>query len=464
MRVAMFSPLSPVQTAIADYTEGLLPGLARHFDLTLVTTGDYTPTHPLFQPAAAAPLPVIGYGEFQRRAAEFDLVVYQLGDEARMHGYMFDALPRYPGVIVLHDLVLHHAIVGLTLGRGDVAGYRAEMRYAYGDEGEQAASQVIAGRGEELGLYMRYPLAERSLDNCRGVIIHNNYVLREVQRMRPGLPAQRIVQPFFLPNDFPAGFDGAAFRRELGLADRPVAASFGFFVPDKRLGLILRAFKRLLSRHPDAVYLLVGGHSPYYDLAGELRGMGLEGRVRLTGWQTGVPFAKYMHTADVAVHLRYPHIGGTPYTPIRLLGLGVPTIVSAIEPLAELPADAVVRIPPNDPEEEALLFAAMDYLLNRRDVASAMAENGRRYVLQNHDMTLVVEQYAAFLQEIAASRGADARASLSAAGPLTLPQTLARAAGAALADMGLADPSDRLLSPLATAIHDLSGRTDRARR
>ncbi len=463
MRVAMFSPLTPVQSAIADYTEGLLPGLAQQFDLTLVTTGDYAPTHPLFRPGGRLEDRVISYEKFRQQADVYDLVVYQLGDEARIHGYMFDAIPRYPGVIVLHDLVLHHAVVGLTLARGDIAGYLNEMRYAYGEAGEKPAQEVIAGRGEELGIYMRYPLVERWLDNALGVIAHNNYVIEQVRQRRPGLPIRRIVQPFFLPEGFPADFDSAAFRQELGLTDRPVIASFGFFIPDKRLGLILRAFKRLLTRHPDAVYLLVGGHSPYYDLEAELRSMGLGGKVRLTGWLSSVPFVKHMFVADVAVHLRYPHIGGTPYTPIRLLGLGVPTIVSDIEPLAELPDDSVVRIKPNAPDEEAMLFAAMDYLLTHREVAAEMAANGRRYVSEHHNMDLVVSQFAEFLTSVAITRQTAPVPSKLPGGNVSLSLTLARIAGAGLADMGLQSASEQLLRPLAETIHGLTSLTQRPR-
>ncbi len=464
MRIAMFSPLSPVQTAIADYTEGLLPGLAQRFDLTLVTTGDYVPTHPLFQPDGLLSHRVISYDSFRRQADTFDLVVYQLGDEARIHGYMFDAIPRFPGVIVLHDLVLHHAIVGLTLARGDVAGYLAEMRYAYGEAGEKLAREMIAGRGEELGLYMRYPLVERWLDNALGIIAHNNYVVETVRQIRPGLPVERIVQPFFLPEGFPADFDGNAFRQELGLADRPVIASFGYFIPDKRLSLILRAFKRLLTRHPDAIYLLVGGHSPYYDLEGELRAMGLGGKVRVTGWLSGVPFVKHMFVTDVAVHLRYPHIGGTPYTPIRLLGLGVPTIVSDIEPLAELPHDAVVRIKPNEADEEGMLLAAMDYLLTRRDVAAAMAANGRQYVAEHHNMESVVSQFADFLRAIAMARKTPDVSAQLVSSPQSASGTLTRIAGAALADMGLRSPSETLLRPLAQTIHSLTSSSQTSKR
>jgi glycosyltransferase involved in cell wall biosynthesis len=463
MHLAMFSPLSPLKTAIADYTEGLLPSLMQRFEITLVTSGDYSPTHPLFHaPAGKRALAHISYDEFCRRSGDFDLVVYQLGDEAKIHGYMFEALKRFPGVIVLHDLVLHHAIVGMTLSFGDVTGYIAEMRYSYGKAGEELARQVIAGNGEQL-MY-RYPLVERVLDNSLGVIVHNNYVLNQVHAIRPQLPATCIVQPFFLPEEFPQDFDGAAFRRQLGLAEHPTVASFGFFIPDKRLGLVLRAFKRLLTRHSEARYLLVGGTSPHYDLAAELRSIGLADAVRLTGWQTPVPFVQHMFVPDVAVHLRYPHIGGTPYTPVRLLGLGVPTIVSDIEPLADLPSDAIVRIKPDDQDEEMMLYAAMDYLLTHRDVSMAMAAKGREYILRHHDINLVTAQYEEFLKYIVAQPRAR-RPANTAVSPETHASwsPVVYPVGAALSSMGVTDPSNHLLLPIARALQTLVGTPTRGK-
>ncbi len=369
---------------------------------------------------------------------------------------MFDAIPKFPGFIVLHDLVLHHAVIGMTLGRGDKAGYLAWLKQAYGAEGQQVAQSVLSGRGDEPNLFLRYPVVEPWLAGSLGVIGHNNYVVDQVRERTPGIPVRRIVQHFFLPEGFPPGFDGGAFRRELGLTDDPVVASFGFFIPDKRLGLVMRAFKRLLRRHPRATYLLVGGSSPHYDLQGELNTMGLGGRVRLTGWQSQVSFVKHLFVPDVAVHLRYPHIGGTPYTPVRLLGLGIPTIVSDIEPLAELPPDAVVRVRPNEPDEESMLFAAMDYLLTRPDVAAAMGKNGQGYIAANHNLPAVIEQFVDFFAPPSRRPSAPQPTPTRRTRAQTLSARMSSLAGSALADSGLRESSEALLAPVARVIRDLS--------
>jgi len=457
MRIALFTPLSPIRSALVDLIEGLLPSLAQAFDITLVTDGSYRPTTALCRPGSHPYVPWISYSQFQNRAHDFDLVVYQLGDEPNIHGYMFHALHRYPGLLLLHDLVLHHAIAELTLNRGDPDAYIAEMRYSYGDEGERLAHQVMTGQGEML--FNQYPLVERVLDSSLGAIVYNDYMRAKIGALRPDLPVRRLALHFHMPAGLSEDFDGAGFRRQLGLDKGPVVATFGLFNSQKRLEVGLQAFKRLLRRYPAATYLLVGAQITDCGLQTKLDTLGLRDHVRLTGWLDPVDFVKYMFVADVAVHLRYPHIGGMPYTPVRLLGLGVPTIISDIEPLASFPPDSVVRIVPDRPDEEALLFAAIDYLLGHADVARAMAANARRYILEQHGVARLGDQYVDFIREIGGRRDAlllqlearrkDVRVSRDSASPLT------RVAGQALADLGVLPSQELALAPLARAIRDL---------
>ena len=457
MRIALFTPVSPVQSALVDHIEGVLPTLAERFDITVVTDGSYRPTHRMFTEANDQHIPWISYDDFGRGADAFDLVIYQLGDEPNIHGYMFDALHRYPGLIFLHDLVLQHAIMGLTLNRGDPGAYIAEMRYSYGEEGERLAEEVMAGRGESL--FLRYPLVERVLDGSLAVVGYNEYLCSRVESICPDLPVRHIPHHFYLPDGFPAEFDSASFRRDLGLGSAAVVATFGLFNSQKRLDVALRAFRRLLRRRAEVVYLLVGAPSYYPELNARIQEMGLGNSVRLTGWLSPVEFVKHMHVADVAVQLRYPHVGGTPYTPTRLLGLGVPTLISDIEPLAELPSNAVVRIVPDRPNEEAMVFAAIDYLLQHRDVAEALAENGRQYVARERSVASIADKYVSLIQEVADNHlelQSRARARTRELRPGAAPyDRLIRVAGGALAELGVSSRADCLLGPVARAIYGL---------
>ena len=108
VKVAYYSPLPPSRSGVADYSALLLPALERRIDVTVVPRGG--------RAGAAAPV------------AMPTSALYHVGNDPERHGWIVEALRRRPGVVVLHDFVLHHLVAGITLGRGDADGYLDAMR------------------------------------------------------------------------------------------------------------------------------------------------------------------------------------------------------------------------------------------------------------------------------------------------------------------------------------------------
>ncbi|MBC7233183.1 MAG: glycosyltransferase [Chloroflexi bacterium] len=442
MRIALFSPLSPLQTAIADHVEGLLPYLAEFAEMDLFIDDGYVPSNPTVR----SNFVVHNYRDFPNLASQYDIAVYHMGNEPNYHGYIYHMLRQYPGIVVLHDLVLHHCIYGLTVAKGDIEGYLAEMRYSYGREGEIVATQIVEGRNPDL-MY-RYPLMERVLDSSRGVIVHNNYALHQVWKKRPKLPAVCIPQHFYLPDGLTFTEDRKALRERFGLEGRFVVASYGI-LGDKHLNITLRAFSRFRRTFPEAVYLLVGPIAD--DVVSLVRSLGLEDVVRIVGWQDPIHFVRYMLVADLAIQLKYPHVGGTPYTPIRLLGLGIPTIISNIEPLAEIPENCCARVDLGGTEEDELLVI-MEYLATHEASRQEMAENGRRYVQENHDPRKVALQYKRFIERTLST---PARVAPGIGQTISWQERLIEDVATILAEWGISADDDHLLLPIAEAIASL---------
>jgi hypothetical protein len=173
--------------------------------------------------------------------------------------------------------------------------------------------------------------------------------------------------------------------------------------------------------------------------------------VVLTGWVNTLDFARHMFAVDLAVHLRYPHVGGTPYTPFRLIGLGVPTIVSNIAPLAGIPADCCARIDPDETEEEVLV-ATLKYLAAHPEARRQMGENARRFVRTHHDARQAAEDHLAFFERVL---GATPPPPPLRPGTVGYDATLLSTLGATLAAWDLADADDRWLVPIAGALAGL---------
>ena len=101
MKVAYYSPMPPERSGIADYSAHLLPALRERLDVVVA--------------------------QRRRRAPKADLALYHVGNNPDAHGWIVDALRKRPGVVVLHDFVLHHLVAGLTIGRRDGHGYLDAM-------------------------------------------------------------------------------------------------------------------------------------------------------------------------------------------------------------------------------------------------------------------------------------------------------------------------------------------------
>ena len=391
MKVSYFSPLPPSTSGIADYSALLLPALEQLIDVEVVRPGR------------------------TRSVADADVALYHVGNDPDAHGWIVDALKRRPGVVVLHDFVIHHLVAGLTIGRHDGHAYLAAMEREAGVPGRLLGYGVLEGRVPPLWEVrpQEFPLAGEVLDRATSVIVHSRYVETLVREHGYDGPLQRIEHPAWpVPELVPAAMEGA-----------PLIGSFGHINESKRVPQLLTAFAALRRKRHDARLLLVGSESPGFDLAGRIERTGLDA--------TGVVREPYveeerlwslMVACDAVVLLRAPTMGETSGAAIRALSLGKPLVVSNVGWFAELPDDVAFRVPVGGDEEVQALAAALRRLADPA-TAAAMGEAARSLVARDHDVHRVAEQYVAVLEE--------------AAGGAAVREAVLQEVAAAAADTGL---------------------------
>jgi glycosyltransferase involved in cell wall biosynthesis len=375
MRVAYYSPLPPETSGVADYSALLLPALRRHVEVVL--------------PKRGSTKPVRGT----------DVALYHVGNDPSAHGWIVEALRRRQGVVVLHELVLHHLVAGLTVGRKDAAGYLDAMEREAGVVGRMLAHGVLDNRLPPLWETRPedFPLAGEVLELARehGVIVHSRYVEDAVRARGFDGPVHRIPHPAWpAPDVEPAPLEGD-----------PLVGCLGHLNPNKRVPQLLEAFVRLRESRPGARLLLVGPSAARFDLDGWLDRFGLARDPALVR-EPYVPEARLwslMAACDVVVSLRAPTMGETSGSAIRALSLGRPLVVSGLGWFAELPDDIARKIPVGEGEVDALVAAL---------AAPPGGEAARAYAAREHGLERVAEAYAAALEE--AGGGAEVRESVLA--------------------------------------------------
>ena len=367
MKVAYYSPLPPTRSGIADYSALLLPALENRVD-------------------------VVPIGRRRRLGPrDVDVRLYHVGNNPDAHGWIVDTLRRKPGVVVLHDFVLHHLVAGLTVGRGNGHGYLDAMEREGGVVGRLLGHGVLDKRIPPLweSRPEDFHLAGEVLDLATGLIVHSRYVEGRARAAGYEGPIWRIPHPAWkVPAVEPAPIEGS-----------PLIGSFGNVNASKRIPQLLEAFAALRRERPDARLLLVGAVSPGFDLDRRLQRLGLseEGIVR-EAYVEEDQLWSLMAACDVCVNLRAPTMGETSGSVIRQLSLGKPVVVSDVGWFAELPDSVALKVPVDAGETDAL-YAALELLARDEGARAAMSASALDLVGREHDLDRTAELYVAALEQ-----------------------------------------------------------------
>jgi glycosyltransferase involved in cell wall biosynthesis len=361
VRVAYYSPLPPSRSGIADYSALLLSELEKRIDVAVARPGRF------------------------RRDPAADVALYHVGNDAEAHGWIVDALRKRRGVVVLHEFVLHHLVVGLTFARGDGPAYLAAMEREAGIVGRMLGHAVLENKISPLWETRPedFPLAGEVLDLADALIVHSRYVEERARGVGFTRPIVRIPHPAWpVPPIAPAAVEGD-----------PLYGCFGHLNDAKRIPQLVAAFARLRERRPGARLLLVGS------LSERLARLELpEGVVRRDYVPEDELWA-LMAACDAIVGLRSPTMGETSGSAIRALSLGKPIVVSDVGWFSELPDDAALKVPVDEHEEDTL-FAALEALADPA-AREAMSRRALELVDREHRVDRVAEAYAAALETLA---------------------------------------------------------------
>ncbi len=337
-RLAWFSPTPPTRSGISAYSAEILPLLGPTYAIDV-----FVEERALDESAVAAlegaegVFPAREFVPRHARAA-YDLTVYQLGN-ARCHDYMWPYLLRYRGLVVLHDLALHHSRAMALLQRGRKDDYRAEFRWSHPDARPEIAEAAVAGLPGVV--YYLWPMTRVALAAGRLVAVHNAALAAALAAESPTTPVRSLRM----------GVRDVAVPAPPRTPDHElVLACYGLVTPEKRIPQVLRAFATVAPRA--ATLLLVGDTVPHYDVAADIAALGLTDRVTVTGFVQDADLDQWITRADICLCLRWPTARETSASWLRCLAAAKPTVVTDLL--------QTVTVPTLDPRTWALAHASED--------------------------------------------------------------------------------------------------------
>ena len=404
MKLAFWSPLSPQPTGIADYSEELVPYLAKAGAEIHLIVDNYEPTNKKL----IEKFPWHYAKDFEAVSAteKFDLNVYQIGNSA-YHRYALNAALRLPGIVVLHDLVLQHLFLGLSVERGNESLYLSEMKRAYGSRGQALGRQIATALGSEL-LTSKFPLCERLVERSYGVLVLTRFMQHWLEDRFGSMPVGKFIERaphhYAPPPSLPAKTPSEA-RRILGLPqDTFLVSTFGLVSPAKHVDRAIEGFRQFLISGIDAKFLVVGEVQNGYRFDDNLTSS-LKDKLVFVGRQTMENFYLYMLACDVVINLRFPSTGELSGTLIRTLGMGKPVLVSNSGQFADFPEHTVARIDLGPPEVPSIRNT-LKWFYDNPSLRQAMGNFAMEHVASYYKLEHEAEAYLTFLQKVLSARHA----------------------------------------------------------
>jgi hypothetical protein len=350
------APLPPMRTGVADYAVNLLDALR-----TLMRV------------------------EVEPR--ECDLRMYHLGNN-QLHGAIYDRALAEPGIVVLHDAVLHHFL----LGRLDERAYVDEFVYNYGEWSRDLAFQLWRNRARS-GLdarYFEYPMLKRIAERSRAIVVHNPAAAAIVRRHAPAARIVEIPHVFLASEPVPA-HETEPLRKSWGFpSGAAIFGLFGHLRESKRVLPVLRVFGKLAGGLN--IGLLVAGECASADLARAMRPLLDHPRLRRVGYIAERDFPRASLAVDACINLRYPSAGETSGISIRMMGAGKPVIVTESAENSRFPEDACLRVEPGA-AEESMLAEYVTWLAKFPEAGRQIGARAQRHILGQHAPSRVARLY-----------------------------------------------------------------------
>jgi glycosyltransferase involved in cell wall biosynthesis len=391
-RIAFFTPLRPIKSGIADYSEELCPLLAEHYDIDIYIEEYIAKNRELKNLADIYPA-----SEFVWRNLKYpyDVNIYQMGNNT-CHAYIYPYAFQYPGILVLHDYNLHHSRLKMAVDTHKLHEYGAEIEYCYpGEKGEVLADTVISGMGSRFQ-YFKFPYNKILIDASLLTAVHSSYVKEIIEKEVPAARVAKITMgvPEIKPDKSRVG--GLRKKHKLQPNDI-ILASFGAVTPEKRIVPIMRVFKELISKQAKIKYVMVGNRSEDLDIDKLVKDLKLEDKVIVTGFVERDDFFNYLALADVCINMRYPTVRETSAALLRILAMGKPVVISDLLHLGDIPEEIAIKIPLMD--EEEVLLRELRHLIKNKSRREKMSKAGLHFIRENHSLEVMRDSYLPVIEE-----------------------------------------------------------------
>lgn len=389
LKIAFFTPLPPLESGIADYSEDIIKELCKYCDIDVFVEETYN-ANSVFPDNVS----MYSHRAYPARCGQYADTVFQVGN-SEYHFYMYQYIRKYHGTVVLHDYNLHGAFYhyAVTACKGNYDFYKTLIDTDYTDSDKYIQSLRNGSANPDLyGIELNSYIT----DSADRIIVHSQYSRKKL--LEKNIARNVTVIPLYaeiLPLT-----DRRETKQKNGFSpDKTVISAFGGIHRTKRIIPTIKAFSRLRKENQNVHLMLVG--KPSEDIKPELESLilseNLKDSVTITGYTDIEKFKEYIDMSDICLNLRYPYNGETSGSLMRILAKGRCVVVNDIGSFSEIPDNACVKLPSvgdmGEVKEPDEIYSVLKRLVCSPGERLEKASYAREYAEKVLDIKYVAEKY-----------------------------------------------------------------------
>lgn len=394
MKIAYFSPFSPMKSGISDFSEELVIKLKEYHDITLFADHGIVDNEII-----NANFEIMDIFDYENEAvrAQFDIAVFHMGNNYTFHKDIAGIFLKYGGILELHDVALHHFLADATVVQGEKDNYIRAMKYCHGHVGEEQARAFLRGKRKApwANESLKYMVNKYFIDRAQAVIVHSDFAYEIVKGLRNEVPVVKIE--LHTPEMCRYSQEQKnEIRKQLGIENNKlILGAYGYASAEKRILQILNALALYKKTNKNFHFYIVGKVASI-NIEKEIKKLKLQYNVTSTSYVDLDKLKLYMAACDIAFNLRYPTQGESSASLARLLGMGKVVFVTDIGSFKEYADDVVIKIEYGNKEVSQIY----EKLLSTAEKLEQYGENAYQYALRHNNVDINAQKYADFFQKM----------------------------------------------------------------
>ncbi len=377
MRIAWFTPFSK-KSAIGQCSSSVVERLTKSHEITVFASDLISHKDAWLTDVELCFLQKTKKRSLDQMLKTYDSLIYNLGDNINFHKTIYETAIKNPGIVILHDLVMHHFFASYYLDHlHDAKGYINEATFSHGEKGNQLAQRILdrtAGPVWDKPTMLEFHMAKSAVFSAYGIVVHSKYSknalvkIANVPVIQIDFPEPRISQINI----------NATSSADVSPHNKIRLLTYGVINPNKMIAETVDAIGRNQFLRENVLYNIVGSYShrtPYVErIISLIENYRLQESVHLLGYQPDEILYEQMQRSDIIINIRNPHFGESSWSLLEALFIGKPVIVWKHGYYDEFPDNVVEKV--NDCNE---LEKSLQQLCKNETLRRTLGRRGLRF-------------------------------------------------------------------------------------